>query len=62
MASYNFKNVGIERNSSELKTSRTFESSYGIKTPLQPGEGMLFEMSSDFRKHHSDRVMACFLK
>jgi len=56
MASYNFKNVGIERNSSELKTSRTFESSYGIKTPLSKGEGMLFEMSSDFRKQINDNL------
>lgn len=56
MASYNFKNVGIERNSNELKTSRTFESHYGIKTPLSPGEGMLFEMSNDFRKQISDNL------
>lgn len=56
MASYNFKNVGIERNSDELKTSRTFESPYGIKTPLRKGEGMLFEMSSDFIKQINDNL------
>ena len=56
MASYNFINVGIERNSNELKTSRTMESSYGIKTPLRSGEGMLFEMSNDFRKQISDNL------
>jgi phage baseplate assembly protein W len=56
VASYNFKNVGIERNSNELKTSRTFESHYGIKTPLTKGEGMLFEMSSDFRKQINDNL------
>jgi phage baseplate assembly protein W len=56
VASYSFKNVGIERNSDELKTSRTLESPYGIKTPLSPGAGMLFEMSNDFRKQINDNL------
>lgn len=56
MANYNFKNVGIERTSDELKSSRTMESPYGIKTPLRPGEGMLFEMSDDFRKQINDNL------
>jgi len=56
VANYNFKNVGIERTSDELKSSRTMESPYGIKTPLRPGEGMLFEMSDDFRKQINDNL------
>lgn len=56
MASYNFKNVGIERNSDELKTSRTMESPYGIITPLRPGTGVLFEMSVDFRNQINDNL------
>jgi phage baseplate assembly protein W len=56
MAVYDFKNVGIERNSDELKTSRTFESSYGIITPLQQGAGKLFAMSDDFRYQINDNL------
>jgi hypothetical protein len=56
MAVYDFKNVGIERNSDELKTSRTFESPYGIKTPLRKGAGMLFEMSNDFKNQINDNL------
>lgn len=56
MASYSFKNVGIEKDSDELKSSRTLESPYGIKTPLRPGVGMLFEMSDDFRKQINDNL------
>jgi phage baseplate assembly protein W len=56
VANYNFKNVGIERTSDELKSSRTMESPYGIKTPLRSGEGMLFEMSDDFRKQINDNL------
>lgn len=56
MASYSFKNVGIERNSDELKTSRTLESPYGIRTPLSKGTGELFEMSTDFRGQINDNL------
>jgi hypothetical protein len=56
MASYNFKNVGIKRDSDELKTSRTFESPYGIKTPLSKGEGTIFEMSTNFRDQINDNL------
>ena len=56
MASYNFKNVGTKTSSDELKTSRTLESPYGIKTPLRSGDGMLFEMTNDFRRQIDDNL------
>jgi len=56
MLKYNFKNVGIERNSDELKSNSTFEASYGIKTPLNKGTGVIFDMSTDFRSQINDNL------
>lgn len=56
MSSYSFKNVGIERDSDELKTSRTFDLPYGIKTPLKKGFGRLFEMSNNVNEQINDNL------
>ena len=37
MAAISFKSVGETEDSEKFKTSRTFDSPYGIKTPLQRG-------------------------
>ncbi len=56
MAAISFKSVGETEDSEKFKTSRTFDSPYGIKTPLQRGIGELFLMSTDMRIQISDNL------